>query len=286
MHQDARFFVYGSLKVNANGTPGQDSVVFQGDRLDRAYFGYIGYPGEWGGFDFVTGSSGTIKDAVIKNCGGSTPYYNYAIQPAAVEVDSGAQLTISHSIIENSFGWGIYSNQGNVVATSCLVNTTGQEALAVTQGGYDSITNCTFANYGTAAVTHANYGTVTILDYYSPDGINYYYGNLNAVMRNCIVYGSLDSEVIFDNTNTPAGIQASLRIDHCLLKMGSVMESFVTFESRLLNQDPLFNNPYNGVFTLMSGSPAIGAGIAIPGVTPLYGGEWDSSSVQPDMGCY
>ena len=53
MNQDARFFVWGN--IIAEGTK-QDSIIFQGNRLDRAYFGYEGYPGEWGGFYFFPSS--------------------------------------------------------------------------------------------------------------------------------------------------------------------------------------------------------------------------------------
>jgi hypothetical protein len=286
MHQDARFFVFGKMTVDTAGTPGMDSVVFQGDRLDRAYFGYIGYPGEWGGFYFVggaPGSEGVMKNVVIKNCGGPTVYNGFQAPGAAIEVDSDAELTITHSIIENSFGYGIFSNQGNVTATSCRINTTGQEALAVVNGGYDSITNCTFANYGTAALTHANYGTVTILNYLSNGTGGWSSGNLNAVLRNCIVYGSLDSEIICDSLS---GATASLRMDHCLLKMGTVRESFITFSNCLFNQDPLFKDPYNGNFNLGAGSPAIGAGIVFPGVQSLYDSTWLAPAGQVDIGCY
>ncbi|MCB0696692.1 MAG: hypothetical protein KDC07_04975, partial [Chitinophagaceae bacterium] len=49
VHADSRLYVLGTLKVK--GTK-EDSVVFQGDRLDRKYFGNEGYPGEWGGIYF------------------------------------------------------------------------------------------------------------------------------------------------------------------------------------------------------------------------------------------
>ena len=292
MHQDARFFVYGALNVDTSGVPGMDSVVFQGDRLDRAYFGYIGYPGEWGGFYFIQGSKGRIKNAVIKNCGGPTTYNGFTTQPAAIEVDSTATLYIDHSLVENSFGYGIFSWAGNTTATSCLVSTTGMEALAIIEGGNDSITNCTFANYGTAAVTHASNGTVTIVNYLNNGaGAPPTPGNLNAVLRNCIVYGSLDSEVIFDSVSSGT---AKLLVDHCLLKMGSVLEGFVTFTGYIFNEDPLFKDPNNGDFHLTTGSPAIGAGTNVPGLSglaPLYGtsswwfGQTMGSGVL-NMGCY
>jgi hypothetical protein len=283
MHQDARFFVYGGFVVD--GKPGKDSVVFQGDRLDRAYFGYIGYPGEWGGIYFVPGGQGLIRYAVIKNCGGGTPYHNYTVRPAAIEVDTAARLQIEHSIIKNSIGYGILGYQGNVVATNCLVHTCGAQAFAVIQGGYDSMTNCTFANYGTPAVSHTSNPTVAILNYF-PLTDTYYSGNLNAVLTNCIVYGSLDSELYADSLG---GATASLRLDHCLFGTGYKIENFVKTTSCIIGQapgfiDPMFVNPSTADFHLQASSRAIGAGVAVPGVTDDLEGKPRGGAF--DIGCY
>ncbi len=223
---DDRFWYIG---IGQTGTS-TDSVIFQGDRLDRVYFGYIGYPGEWAGLWYVPTSTGNISHTVLKNCGGGAGYYGYSIFPAAVRVDSGAKVTLDHTIIENSISIGIYGFQGNVTATNCLVNTTGGQALAVSQGGIDTFINCTFANYGTAQVAHANAGTVALLDYYwdgvSGDPVLYF--NMSVLMRNCLVYGSLDSEIICDSTGSPSNINARITMDHCLLKMGNVREAICT----------------------------------------------------------
>ena len=153
-------------------------------------------------------------------------------------------------------------------------------------GGKDTFTNCTFANYGTSALSHANYGTVTILDYYwnGVIGDPTYYADLGAVMRNCIVYGSLDSEIVCDATNTPSGVTANLVLDHCLLKMGTVRESFVTFNNCIFNQDPMFKNKNTGDFHLTEGSPAIGAAdsTSTMNTKDLDDNLWNGG----DLGCY
>ena len=277
MHQDARIFVYGKLEVDSAGT---DSVVFQGDRLDRAYFGYVGYPGEWGGLYFITGSYGNINHAVIKNCGGSTSsYLNFQTQSAAIEVDSGAQLRINQSVVRNSLGYGILNFQGNLTATNSLVSLTGAEALIMLQGGYSNITNCTFANYGSILLNHTNYGTVTLVNYLPLGNGQYVSGNLNATLTNCIVYGSLDSEVFCDSA---AGATASLHFDHCLLKTGSYLEPFVSTNACIRNQNPLFKDAPNNDFHLGAGSPAIGSGS--PTATP--GADLDNKPYSLDIGCY
>ena len=170
MHQDAQFIVYNnaSLNIGQGASGNNDSIVFQGDRLDRAYFGYVGYPGEWCGLWFTPGSTGNISHAIFKNCGNGAAYYDYSIIPATIRVDTAANVNIDHSIIENSISLGILGFQGNVTASNCLIKTTGGQALAVSMGGNDSFVNCTFANYGSSQVSHASAGTVAILDWYSP----------------------------------------------------------------------------------------------------------------------
>ena len=282
MHQDARFFVFGGLSVNPNATA-SDSVVFQGDRLDRDYFGGLGYPGEWGGFYFVQGSTGNIKNAVIKNCGGVTAYRDFYTKSAAIEVDTAARLTITNTIVKNSIGFGILNFQGSVTATNCLIATTGGEAFVNLQGGFDSLTNCTFANYGDAKVQldHNSSHTVVLLNYYQVSQTEIYYGSLNAVLRNCIVYGSLDSEIICDRAD---GYPARASLDHCLLKMGAFAEPFVSMSHNLLNQDPEFISTVNNDFHLQATSPAIGAGTG--SFAPSLDISGKPRSGHNDIGCY
>jgi hypothetical protein len=281
LHQDARIFVFGSLNVG-KGSTGNDSVVLQGDRLDRAYFGYLGYPGEWGGIYLVTGSTGYIDRAIIKNCGGSTSYYNFQTQSAAIEVDSGASLTMNHSIIKNSIGYGLLNYQGTSIVNNSLINTTGAEALLVLQGGNVTATNCTFANYGSYAVAHSNNGTVTLINYLPIGNGQYIPGKLTANLVNCIVYGSLDSEIICDSAK---GATATAELVNCLMKTGSVFEQFVLLKNCIQNHDPMFKDAVNGDFHLTSGSPAIGKGAIALYITDDID-EYARPSGYPDIGCY
>ena len=283
MHQDARFFVFGNLQVNPFASSVNDSVIFQGDRLDRDYFGYRGYPGEWGGFYFVQGSTGNIKNAIIKNCGGATSYRGFYTRSAAIQVDTAAQLTITNSTVKNSIGFGILNFQGNVTAANCLIATTGGEAFVNLQGGIDSLTNCTFANYGDAKVQldHVSSHTVVLLNYYQVSQTEIYYGALDAVLRNCIVYGSLDSEIICDKV---AGIPARITLDHSLIKIGDFTDPFVSMLSCIRNQDPMFKSTTDLDFQLQATSPAISAGTTshAPALDLLY----KPRSGHNDIGCY
>jgi len=281
MHQNSGMVVFG--KLISNGTP-TDSVIFQGDRLDRRYFGYEGYPGEWGGIYFHSYSSGSrLRYTRIENGGNGTLGIPAAIW---VNIDSNAagspaQLRMENSIVKNSIGSGIYSRKGTVSATNCLFHSTGGYALAVIQGGRDTFVNCTFANYGGTGLSHSAQGTVAILNYFKPDQNTIYFGDLYASMRNCIVYGSLDSEIVCSAAPDAAAV---LEMDHCLLRMGKVRESFVNFTDCIFNEDPLFKDKEKGDYRIKEGSPAIGKGNSL--YTPLIDIEGKSRGGANDIGCY
>jgi len=286
MHQTSSLIVFGTLI--SNGTK-KDSVIFQGDRLDRRYFGYQGYPGEWGSIYFDSYSSGNkLSYTRVENGGNGS----LRLLPASVYVAQDLaghnspigtlQLTMDHSIVRNSIGYGLLSYEGTIAATNCLFTATGAYAFAVLKGGYDSMTNCTFTNYGGTGLTHSSAGTVAILNYYKPDQYTTYVGPLNAVMRNCIVYGSLDSEVVCDAVSDSS---ASLTMDHCLLNMGTIRESFINFNNCIFNKDPLFTDYTKGDYTLKTGSPAIGAGtLSFAPTDDIKGNPRDAGSI--DIGCY
>jgi hypothetical protein len=289
MHQTASVLVLGTLLSQGTKT---DSVIFQGDRIDRRYFGYEGYPGEWGSIYIDNLSYGSKMSYTRIENGGNGAYLPFAasilVYPDSLNKSNTKpaptvpQLTMDHSIVRNSIGYGLLCIQGSVVATNCLFTATGAYAYAAIQGGFDSLTNCTFTNYGGTGLSHSSAGTVAILNYYKPDQYHIYPGNLNAVLRNCIVYGSLDSEIVCDAVPDAA---AALTMDHCLLNMGTVHESFINFNNCIFNKDPLFNNTSKGDYTLKVGSPAIATGTNIfAPIDDIKGTTRDAASI--DMGCY
>jgi hypothetical protein len=280
VHADSRLYVKGTLKVK--GTK-QDSVVFQGDRLDRDYFGYEGYPAEWGGIHFGMYSYGNeIEYAILRNCGNHTGNgLPFAIQldPDLLDDPDTFQLKLKNTIIENSIGYGILSFQGSLKAENCLVTACGAQALAIVQGGYYDISNCDFVIYSTDKVTHVKEPSVAVLNYFDVGGGQYIASDLQASLRNCVIYGSLEDEAFFDRVEQ---YKYDVKLVNCLLRKKEAIPSFVTQTNCIINQDPQFNDVGKWDFRFKEGSPLKDAGV--PAVSVDLDGKVRDD--KPDIGCY
>lgn len=284
VHADSRLIVLGTLKVN--GTK-QDSVIFQGDRLDRKYFGNEGYPGEWGGIYFTsTSRDNEINYAVLKNVGNSTRLGQSVFTPAAIQLnadtidDGKPQLLLTNSIIENSIGYGILSFFGSVVMNNCLVNTCGAQCLAAFEGGTYFIDNCTFVTYGTNKVSHVDNPVVALLNYRDVDNTSYVAGPLLVRMRNTVVWGSLETEFFAQRRD---GASFDVTLENCLVKNKDGMPAGIKATDCKVNEDPKFKDYVSWNYRPAEGSPLINAGKDIGLPTDLDGKARDT---QPDIGCY
>jgi len=279
MNQDARLFMDGNLI--ANGTK-QDSIIFQGDRLDRAYFGYEGYPGEWGGLYYTQNSFGNVLNWVIIRNGGNGAQNALG---AAIQVSGGTnttnQLTMTNTIIENSIGYGLISFTGNIKAQNCLIHTCGAQTLAILQGGNYSFDNCDFITYGTGKVSHINEPTAAVLNYFDITQTQRVVGDLTAIFSNCVIDGSLETELFCNKED--AAIY-NVNFTNCLIKSQETIPNYVAVNNCKLNEDPLFKDIAKWDYRPQEGSPMIDNGITI---TPITNDLDDQPWTSPfDIGCY
>lgn len=285
MHADSRLLVLGTLI--AEGTR-EDSIVFQGDRLDRSYFGYEGYPGEWGGLYFDSKSTANVLRHVhIRNGGNSTFIPGVgAFQPAAIQVnpdsvnDAVPQLTLDKVTIQNSIGFGILSFGSHIKATNCLITDCGAQAVAIFQGGRDTFVNCTFALYGSKKLKHNDNPAVAVQNFLKISDTEYIPGDLHAAFINCVIYGTLEKELI---ANRQEGAAYNLLVQNSLVKAKDGLPEYVTASGNILNEDPLLESPAELNYRPTAGSPLINAGIPAGIATDLDDKPRD---VQPDIGCY
>ena len=281
MHADSRLYVRGTLRCGVGGSE-KDTVIFQGNRLDRDYFGNEGYPGEWGGIYFDSSSTGNIMEwTTLKNCGNNSG----GALPFAIEVFN-AQLTMNHCVIQNAIGYGILSFHGNITATNCLVHDCGAQALAIFQGGKYSFTNCSFINYFPRKVAHSDNPTVAVLNYLDRGGGHFDLGDLDARFRYCLIYGSLDDELVCDSIGIQGGVPFSLSFDTCLIKSKEGIADFqVNTPGTIFNEDPKFVDYPKWNFRPKEGSAVIDKGMLPMGNNRDLDGK-PRSGDPIDIGCY
>lgn len=290
MHADSRLLVQGTLKAIGTKT---DSIIFQGDRLDRGYFGDEGYPGEWGGLYFFSRSTRNELQHVILRNGGNTALGAF---PALIQVnpdsvpDASPQLSLRQCVIENSIGYGILSIGGTVRGDNVLVHSCGAQALAVIQGGRDTFNHCTFALYSTSSsgggtkLQHIDNPAVALLNYFDTSETSYIGGSLGAVLRNCIIWGSLEDEVLCAKKGSEG---YEVIFDHCILKTTDPEATSLATKiatQNLQNADPEFEDTDKQDFHLKSGSAAKDAATFLAYVAMDL--EDRARTAPADIGCY
>jgi hypothetical protein len=256
-HNNSGMFVGNPLLIGENGVPPTNNgtliidgslgneVIIRGDRLDSWY---ENTPGQWNGIHFVQGSvENEIDYAIISN--GTT----------AIRVDSFVEnqtVTINNTIIKNMSSIGILGQGANISAANTIVSKCGQYAVACNIGGTYNFTHCTFANYWD--YNHRNTPSILLNNYYEgADGNIYDRDLLAANFTNCIIDGSLSTEVSFQEQ---AG-EFNYTFDHCLIKLDPTIDTDnAHYENVIINQSPKFKDNTESDFHLTEDSPAIDAG--------------------------
>ncbi|RQO32342.1 hypothetical protein DBR32_01680 [Taibaiella sp. KBW10] len=296
VHADSRLYVQGTLKINGTKT---DSVVFQGDRIDRRiYFDeddfVNGVGGEWGGINLLkTSYNNNINYLLLKNGGASTMLGTNAVADASLQVDpdtvnnSTPKLIMTNSTIRNSGGYGLLAFASSIKSENNLFFASAKENVALIQGGKYDFYGCTMAGFASRinTATEKHYSMVA-LNFLSTGNNTYIGGNLFLTLRNCIIYGNTEDEFF---PNKVDDFTAQVQLDHCLIK-GAALPAWVTQQNNLFNQDPLFENTNandlsSNNYRLKTASPAKAKGISFSGMLPVDM-DGNSRANPPSMGCY
>lgn len=275
MHATAKLYVKGTLKTFGTKT---DSVIFQGDRLDRDYFGYRDYPGEWGGLHFLSSSKqSNLNGTIIKNAG----LYDAAVyvQPPWVNL-GGPIVELNNCTIANSAGYGLLCFNTNVRANNCLIHTCGLQNVALIEGGDYEFNYCTIATYGGVGINHAQQQSVAVLNYRDVSLTEYVGANLNANFTNCIIYGSLEDELFL---NKKGSWTYNVLLKNCLYRRINALDN-ATLQDCIANQDPQFEDINKWNYHIKQSSPAKDAGVVIPSLIVDLDGL--TRTAPTSIGCY
>ena len=149
-------------------------------------------------------------------------------------------------------GQGATLNVSNTVISEC-----GQYTVACYIGGDYTFNHCTFANYWN--YSFRNTPSILLNNYYYDSYDNIQIRDLNnAYFGNCIIYGSLSTEISFDNNENG---QFNYTFDHSLIKIDpNINTSSNNYNNIIKNSDPLFTDHLNNDFNLEEDSPAKNSG--------------------------
>jgi hypothetical protein len=261
-------YVAGNIIVEGSK---DSTVTFRGVRLDEIAEDllYDEIPGQWLGLFLLRSNSGninsTIKYAEIRNAQfgislGSTTLEEFP----NITLANGPVLDIENTIIQNHSVFAFFGITSTIRAKNLLVYQAGAQLMALQMGGNYQFEHCTFYNRGSQFLEHTDE-----LLYFSN-----YFADINAGIiierdlerldfLNCIIYGSLEDEILPD---TVEGTNAAFNynFDHCLLK--SKLEFDENANNCLYNLNPNFFEPedpeeaIDNDFRLNFNSPCIDGG--------------------------
>jgi hypothetical protein len=265
---DACLWVYAGGTLNVDATV-DNPAVFTSLRRDGHY---DALPGQWQGIWLSAGSKDNyIKGAVIEN----------AVVGLLVDtvVNANPTLTILDTKVRNMTVAGIYGQGARIDGENLLVTNCGTATLALTLGGDYRFGNSTMANYWN--YTSRRSPSVVMSNWY--EDIN---GQIQlrpltrAEFDNCIIYGSMDDELVMNRNDMAA---FNCRFNNCLVRTRT--EWLYMFNNTILNEDPLFKSVDEGDYQLDIHSPAVNKGSYTYIVLP-YDLAGNMRSNPPTIGAY
>jgi len=151
---------------------------------------------------------------------------------------------------------GLLGQGARIKMSNSLITKCGQYTLACNIGGDYSFNHCSFINYWN--YSYRNTPSILLNNYYEDIDGNIQIRELkNAYFGNCIIYGSLSTEVSFQKNNS--GLY-NYMFDHCLIKITEDTSSS-NFNNCIINLDPYeLEEIANNNFELLQGSPALNNG--------------------------
>lgn len=271
LHNQSLIYVYkGELNVTGTAT---DKVTFQGDRLEAFYDDVAG---QYYGIYFEEALPSTIDHAIIKN--GTAGIHVFDQDDANGTTPT---VTITNSEIVNHASYGLFLYSGaRIKAENCLFSNNGFYSFFLLEGGDYDFSHCHFLSYGGEGTNPA----VAIKNYFTrSDDITYVGDVETGNMTNCVIYGGIDDELVYDTIDPDGTLQLNYQYTNCLIKKSNP-QSGTGFNSIFWNNNPQFISTEDRDYHSPASSILKDNGITGTGVMmDLEGNPRDAS---PDIGCY
>lgn len=278
-HDKSGVVVNGTL--NALGTIAKP-IVMCGDRMDCIFKGvpYDSICGQWKGIVFNSQGVHTLKNVEMRS---GTNAIDTWIDTTFTPI-----VQLENCIIHNFKGYGIAAKKSNITAVNTVISNCGTNCLFIAGGTYDFV-HCTIASFIAKSIKS---GTAVYLRNYDVPEKEVEQCPLTAVFKNCIIFGSYDSELTLSDTYNKEKVSAMFApvFEHCLLVGQSSTENYYSNCVWALNTAKVFNHivtyPYS--FMLCANSSAINvADVAVSSTCPLdIKGNSRLSDGFPDIGAY
>jgi hypothetical protein len=273
---DGLLFFQKDGNLSINGTL-DNPVIIQGDRLEEPF---LDEAGQWVGIRLGS-KENHIEHATIRN------------SFIGILVDSSANLTMEHTQIYNTLGYGLSGQHSTIEAKNCLFYNNGGACIQLSYGGDYQFDYCTLASFGVDASALALSNAICY-DFLCSDFDVF---PLETAFQNCIIYGSRADEIIladFTFGQDPSAFDVAF--DRCIVRVRDLLDPDKGGYPQFLQeqcatcinadfQDPLFMDPNENDYHLDTLSVAEMQANPIQGISiDLEGNDRDPS--QPDIGCF
>jgi hypothetical protein len=271
LNADAPIIVNGTMIVN--GTK-NDSVVFQGNRLDEPY---RNFPGSWPGIYFRSSS----RDNQLTHTRIINAYQGIVAELPAN--NSNPKIKLNSCIIDQAFDAGLLGINSSMEVNNTQITNCGNN-IALVLGGNYRFNHCTVVSYSSAYLSHKN--PVLLASNFIKQNNQIFKSALDAEFINSIFWGSegfVENEVVVQKDG---GASLNVTFDHVLYRVKEDPKEVILADI-IRNQDPAFDSVdvsrrfYD--FRLKNNSPAINKGKTSMLPTDFYGLPRNGL---PDLGCY
>lgn len=258
----AALLVEGALTVQ--GTDTSHMVTFRGVRLDKdiADRPYDDFPGQYAGVFFLRNSTGNLEYLKMRNSAyginvgniktSDVPAENLAALQA-MSIANAPTVNIKNSKIYNHAFYGLFGFLGKINAENTLIYNCGKNIVGLYDGGDYNFLNCTFYARGSAYVSHSKDPAFYMNNYFKIDESTFVYADAaSAKFDNCILYGTLEEEIVKDN-DAGGPVAVNLEFDHCVVKTKAAL-SLPVFNTCMVD-DPQFSDVFKNNYKLKNTSP-------------------------------